>query len=501
MKIDNVTAALASNARRRRDHPAIIAGDRNISHAELERHVQYVAGGLLAEGLSSGQIVGLAMRDTPDHIIVMFAMMRLGVVVLPMDPRWTAAEKGNALRAFNAAALLTDSEEDRFDDVRVIRIDEAWMRASRSAEPVSDWSTCDDSPLLMSLSSGTTGLPKGPMISHGLFMQRLLYEVVSTGTSEDEICMLATPFCFGGGRNITLQNILVGATAVLYPPPYQTQDLVDEVIRHRITYLFLVPTQLRRILQLPERTGHLFPHVRRLVSSGSMLHPEEVSAILLRITPNLYNTYATTDGGTATILYPDDVQRKQGSVGKPAYLVQIEIVDERHQPLPAGEVGRIRYQTLAVADSYYSNPEETKAAFRDGWFYPGDLGRFDDEGYLFLVGRAKDMIIRGGINIFPAEIEAVLAAHAAVIDVAVVPWQIGSDTGDEIAAFVLANREVAEPELLELARGSLARYKIPRRIFFISDMPRNEAGKINKAVLIKMLPEMPDAPPGGETPG
>lgn len=493
MKIDNITAAVASNALRRPNHPAIIDGDRTISHAELEALVQRTAGGLLAEGLSEGQTIGLSMRDTPEHIIIMFAMMRLGLIVLPMDARWTANEKQIAIFTFGAVALLTDSNEEAFEGPTVITIDDAWIHRSMSATPISNWTTDNDSPLLLSLSSGTTGLPKGPLISHGLFMQRLFYEGISTGMSHADINMLATPFYFGGGRNITLQNILVGATVVLYPPPYEIQDLADEVARRAITYLFLVPTQLRRLLQLPARSGHLFPDLRMLVSSGSMLHPEEVSAIRLRISPNLFNTYATTDGGTATILSPMDIERKQGSVGKPAYLVQAQIVDEEHRPLTSGEVGRIRYRSLAMADAYHCNPEETKAAFRDGWFYSGDLGKFDDEGYLFLAGRSKDMIIRGGINVFPAEIEAVLATHPGVVDVAVVPWTVNADLGEEIAAFILANQEIAEQDLLDLARTRLARYKIPRRFFFLSSMPRNEAGKVNKNKLVEMLPTAVDA--------
>lgn len=493
MRFDNVTAALASNARRRPDHPALICGATVVTHLDLELQVQRVAGALMKEGLKRGELVGLSMRDTTEQIVVTFAMMRLGVILLPMDVRWTAAEKVKAMEMFDSRKLLTDSQGDDPPGVSSICIDERWMLAAQSAEAVTGWNTTEVSPLLLSLSSGTTGLPKGPLIDHGLFMRRMFYETVTSGTNQSDVNMLATPIYFGGGRNITLQNILIGATVVLFPPPYEIEDLVREVNARKVTTVFLVPTLLRRLLDLPHQDGLIFPNLRLLMCSGAMLHGDELSAIRKRVTPNIMNIYATTDGGIAAVLSPEDSEKRPGSVGKPAFLVDMQIVDEQHQKLGPPEIGRIRYQSLAVVDNYHRNPEETTQAFQDGWFYPGDLGYFDADGFLHIVGRSKDMIIRGGINIYPAEIEATLGKHPSVEDVAVVGWPVG-DRGEEIAALVVPKTEVDEQVLIGYCQASLARYKIPRRIFFLSNMPRNDAGKVNKIKLTEMLPDTLEAP-------
>src|SRR5262249_24060844 len=153
-----------------------------------------------------------------------------------------------------------------------------------------------------------------------------------------------------------------------------------------------------------------------------------------------------------TQLMPTDSERKAGSVGRPAFLADVQVTDENHRVLPPGEVGRIRYWTLAIPDGFYNNPEESVRSFHDGWFYPGDLGKLDSDGYLYLVGRDKDMIIRGGVNIYPADIEAVLNAYPSVVDAAVLGWPLG-EMGEEVAAFVVKKKEgIAEGELIEYCR-------------------------------------------------
>jgi acyl-CoA synthetase (AMP-forming)/AMP-acid ligase II len=206
------------------------------------------------------------------------------------------------------------------------------------------------------------------------------------------------------------------------------------------------------------------------------------------VTPNLANLYATTEAGVVTQLEPNDSAGKAGSVGRPAYLVDVQIADDMHRILAAGEVGRIRYRSLAVPDGFYQNAEETAKAFHDGWYYPGDLAKLDEDGYLYLVGRGKDIITRGGINIHPADIESVLTAHASVVDASVVGWP-GGEMGEEVAAFVVVKQDVREAQLIEHCREKLASYKVPKRVFFLDKMPRNEGGKLLKAKLAELLPK------------
>jgi acyl-CoA synthetase (AMP-forming)/AMP-acid ligase II len=490
MRVDNVSATILSNARRRPDHPALIQGDETVSYAELERRVGHAAGALRNQGVKQGEIIAVSMGDTIDQIVIIFALMRLGAVMLPLDVRWTAPESLRVAEFFSASTLLVDHADLGADKIKTIRIDKAWRRAVANTPRVTDWQTTTESPIVLSLSSGTTGIPKGPMVSHGLYMRRMFYEMVTNGTSQDEINMLATPLYFGGGRNITLMNIIIGATVILYPPPYHIEDLVRRINDLKVSSVFVVPTLLRRMLGLPHDGGLMFPHLRIMMSSGAILHKDELQLAKQRLTPNLVNVYATTEAGVITQLMPTDRESKAGSVGRPVFLADVQVTDENHQILPPGEVGRIRYRTLAVPDGFYNNPEESARSFHDGWFYPGDLGKLDNDGYLYVVGRGKDMIIRGGVNIYPADIEAVLNAHPGVVDAAVLGWPVG-EMGEEVAAFVMKKGAITEDELLEYCRANLTRYKVPKRIFFIGQMPRNEGGKVVKAKLAALLPTVP----------
>ena len=491
MRIDNVTFCLVNNAVRRRDHPAIIHGHEVVTHRELELLVQKFAGALRGQGVRSGDIVAVTMRDTIDLITVIFALMRLGAVLLPLDTRWTAAERNAVVAAFGSTTVIADSALDLAAGVRLIEISDAWKKAADGAPPITDWTTTAESPLLLSLSSGTTGVPKGPLVTHGLYMSRMYYETMAASSTQDDVNMCALPMYFGAGRNITLQHILMGATVVLFAPPYEVEDLVKEINIRGVTSVFLVPTILRRLLKLPGIKPMLFPHLRALFSGAAPLYEEEARQVRKLLTPNLYVSYGTTEAGVVSYLSPHHDDSKLASVGPPTFLCDVQLVDDNHQPVPQGEIGRVSFMTLAVPDGFYNNPEATAESFHEGRFLPGDLGRFDEDGFLYLVGRSKDMIIRGGVNIYPADIESSIASHEAVLDVAVVGWPIG-EMGEEVAAIAVTRTSVSEEALMEHCRSQLAKYKLPRRIFFIQKLPRNDGGKVSKKLLSQLLPSTLD---------
>ena len=190
-----------------------------------------------------------------------------------------------------------------------------------------------------------------------------------------------------------------------------------------------------------------------------------------------------------SLLTPDDQVRRGDSVGRAMFAVEIQVVDENHVLLPPGETGRLRYRSPGSATGFYGDPESTAQKFKEGWFYPGDFGALDEEGYLFLKGRRKDIIVRGGVNIYPNEIEEILMSHPAVDEAAVV-GQRSTEMGEEVAAFIIAKSKVPEQELVEFCRSRLAPYKIPRMICFVEEMPRNSLGKILKPELMKQLPPL-----------
>ena len=202
--------------------------------------------------------------------------------------------------------------------------------------------------------------------------------------------------------------------------------------------------------------------------------------------PGFIEYYSSTEGGGVSFLTAEDPEEFGDSVGRAVFGVEVECVDEQHRRLPPGEVGRIRYRGPAVADRFWNDPEATRESFRDGWWYPGDLGMLDESGYLYLKGRAKDMIIRGGVNIYPAEVEAVLQSHPAVADSAVVGWP-SREFNEEVAAFVVLKGAATPVELRELCRSRMAPYKVPREVFVLPEFPRNALGKVIKAELSARL--------------
>lgn len=474
----NLVDVILANADRRPDHPALEEGSRTLTYAALRRDVLTVALRLRAAGIEEGDLVGVAMGDTIEYVLAMLALFRLGAVMLPVDIRWTLAEKASVLDFFKAATVLVDAPVAGLAGPRQL----VFAGLPEPAPPPASWPGGLHSPLLLSLSSGTTGIPKGPRVTHGQFLMRQLSEWVSLGFLSSDRFLCATPFYFGGGRGFTLGHLIGGATVVLFPPPYDPDHLAPMIEQSRITSTFLTPTILRRLLAVAPGYQAELKRLRLLISSGAALHPEERQLIQTQITPGFVNLYASTEGGAISLLSADVEGTSAASVGRPALMSQFEIVDDADRVLPIGEVGHIRQRAPWLPDGYHENPEASAAAFRQGCYYPGDMGRIGQDGCLTITGRSKDVIIRGGVNIYPDEIERVLLAHADVLEAAVVAWP-SAEFGEEAAAFVTTRGPMDEAALQAHCRGQLARYKIPRGFFAIVEMPRNSAGKVVKARL------------------
>jgi acyl-CoA synthetase (AMP-forming)/AMP-acid ligase II len=484
---NNIAECIPHNARRRPAHAALVEGTRTITYHEIDEQIRRMAAHLREEGVTSGHLVGVALRDTSTHVVALFAIARLGAVILPMDCRWTATEKAQAAAAFDTRLVLEEPAAGQIEGVRTLTVDDKWRRRAPidATEPVH--ATSADDPLMLALTSGTTGTTKGPLLTHRQLQLRFVKHAVSLTFNEHDRHMVATPMHFGGGRIFTMAHLWLGATIILFPPPYKGHELVAAVGAHRATTLFLVPTLLRRVLELPSEDAPLLGSLRLLISGGAPLRHDERIDTVRRVTPYFVNYYSSTEGGPTALLQSHD-EAGEGCVGRPVFLTDVEVVDDRDVRLPPGQVGHVRFRGPGVATGYYENPEQTALAFRDGWFYPGDLGYLDGGGALYLVGRSKDMILRGGVNIYPSEIESTLARHPAVADVAVVGWA-SREFGEDIAAFVVPKAAVTESELISACRTHLAPYKVPRAIFFVDALPRTTAGKVLKAKLVETLPE------------
>ena len=482
----NIALAIDENAARRGAHPAIIDGGSTLTYAELAPLVRRTAGILEAAGAAAGSIIGVALRDTADHLAILYAIARLGAIILPLDWRWTDSEKKRVCDFFGVAFTLVEPDQI-IEGLICLPVDEAWRKAAAGRPDRMECAPGGTAPVVLSLSSGTTGRPKGPLLTHDQFAARFVMQWVTLGFNQHDRYLSATPLYFGGGRSFTMGCLFTGSTVIMYPPPYEPEELVAATVGYEATTLLLVPTLLRRLLEMPRGNRVLMPTLNRLLSTGAVLHPDERDAVMRHLNPNFINYYGSTEGGGTSVLLPKHQGEAARSVGEAIYRTEIQVVDDGGMALPAGEAGHIRYRSPGMSDSFYNDPEASAEAFRDSWFYPGDIGKLDDRGLLYLMGRSKDVIIRSGVNIYPGEIEQTLLDHTAVQDAVAVPWP-HPERGEDVAAFVVAAGKVDEEDLVAHCRSALASYKVPSGVFFVKEMPKTGLGKVIKDDLIARLP-------------
>ncbi len=480
----NLAEALEIHARATPDRAAVIHGGHSISHGEFAAQVRTMAAALVAEGFEPGVLVGVCLKDTSQHLVLIYALARIGAVMLPMDWRWTDGEKRRLVQHFQPAALFEEDDAPALDDAPQRRI--GTLRIGDGDAAAGAIATGSELPLLLSLSSGTTGRPKGPRITHQQMLRRFWTHWINLGLNSNDRYLSATPLFFGAGRTFAMSVLFSGGTVVLFPPPFQPEALCAEIERAKATSLFLVPAQLRKLLELPVHQVAPMRRLSLLLSSGSPLDPAERHAIRERLCGNFIEYYASTEGGGISISNAETQALHDSSVGRPVFAVEVEVVDDNDAVLPPGRVGRLRYRGPAVATGYFIDDDSAETAFKDGWFYPGDLAEINAQGYIFLRGRAKDMILRGGINIYPAEVEAILRSHPAVIEAAAV-GRPSPTMGEEVAAFVTLRSPAGEGELIAWCKTQLAPYKVPREIFAIDELPKNSSGKVLKNELVARL--------------
>jgi acyl-CoA synthetase (AMP-forming)/AMP-acid ligase II len=269
---------------------------------------------------------------------------------------------------------------------------------------------------------------------------------------------------------------------------FDAEEVLKTIERERVTYVGAVPTMCERMLHVLESTKYDTSTLRCLAITGGKVHPAVLEGLERNVTPNIYRTYASTDSGQMAISKPADMAAKPNAAGRPVWCVDLRIVDDHNNPVKVGDVGEIICQSPLASHGYYKNPEATNASFRDGWFYTGDLGYFDEEGFLFVVGRKKDMVKSGGISIYPLEIESVIYSHPAILEAAVIGVP-DAQWGEAVKAVVVikAGTNLRAEDLLGFCKERLSAYKVPKSVEFRSSLPHTDVGKVNKVKLKEII--------------
>ena len=478
---------------------ALRDSERQITYGELNDRVNRLANGLLRKGIRKGDPVALLVGNRIEHLEIVFALAKIGALGIPLDIKWRALEIASTLSSLQAVALFLENtcqeeysraqEHKALDTIQPFVLGsesyDELVRSPNSEEPAVEVE--EDSPFLVMITSGTTSFPKGCLVSHRSYALHCINNAIEKGLGVHDTALLSSPIYFSHGRSFTLGVLFFGGTVILHPS-FDPVEVLRTVERDKVTYLGSVPTMCERLLQVVETQKFDTSSLRCLSITGGRVHLPTLEGLRTHITPNIYRTYASTDSGQMAIAKPKDIDTKPLSAGRPIWCAELRIVDESVSPLPAGEVGEIICRSPLASQGYYKDSDATELSFRDGWYHTGDLGYFDEEGYLYVVGRRKDMIKSGGISIYPLEIEEVLYSHPNVLEAAVIGLP-DSEWG-ELTKAVVVLKEGAETqgqELIQFCKDRLASYKVPKSVNFVSALPHTNLGKVDKQKLKEVI--------------
>ena len=474
----NITDILTEHARNRPDHPAIEDGERIVTYGGLDRLVDGAAANLQAAGIEPGDTVALLLGESADHLIILCALARAGAIIFSLNSTASKAELTEALASVAVTAVITHGSKLTRDDVR-------WLRATdvckSTSQPFEGRGVGGDEPLMLIQLSGTTGTPKSFLRSHSDMVAWIERYARGHGWTAAERALSLTRMSFNVGRNISLGMLRLGATVVVNRS--RSHDELAAAVRDkRISYLKLTPSHLIPLLDYAADKAPLFPGLRAMVvGSAPTSHAQRLLA-RERLTANCYEQLGSNEAGLMALAMPADQDAYPDAVGHIVEGVEAQIVDDADIPLPAGAVGHVRFRGAGYPAGYLDDPEETERAFRDGWFYPGDLAALNGEGYLFFKGRADDVINNGGAKFYPIEVETALLEHPDVGTAAVFGWP-HTRLGEVAVACVATSAAISTQDLQRFCKRRIAGYKVPQIIEVMANLPRNAMGKISKIEL------------------
>lgn len=511
----NLGQLLSETALHHPDHDAVRWGGRRLTYRELDDRVNSLAAALAERGLVAGDRIGFIMWNRPELLEVLFAAFRLGLCVVPLNARFNAEEIVYHLGDPQAMAIVHGPEFrddvgaalDRTPSVKhVISLDQARPTASTaevhhyeeliSAHPGAPDTTVDVAPdhvCWLFYTSGTTGRPKGAMLSHA----NLLFVTVGWVTDlmhlrPEDVTLHAAPLTHGAGFH-ALAAVAKGCTNLIpETPAFDAAATLELMEREGVTNTWLVPTQVNRLVQSPALADHDLSRLHSVAYGGAPFHVEDLKVAVERLGPVLVQVYGQGEAPmTATYLRQEEhvlgdpaSEARLASAGHSRTGMEVRLVDEQDRPVPTGELGEIVVRGPAVMSGYWERPDESAQTLRGGWLHTGDIGKFDDQGYLYILDRMKDLIITGGSNVYAREVEEVLIQHPEVAAVTVIGLP-DRNWGERVVAVVVLT-EGAEPDaaaLVDYCGSHLASYKKPKQVHFVANLPVSAYGKVLKREL------------------
>lgn len=463
------------------DRPAVVFEEKKITFKELYQMTFQMAGKLFASGLKRKQFAAVLLRNHLDTAVILLALQLLGVRAVILNNRLTAEELIWQLQDSQAAFLIS---EELFAEKREVigsRLPGVSLITKESLSSVSFVKPDEcievnmDEICTIMYTSGTTGHPKGVIQTYGNHWWSATGSALNLGLHEDDCWLCTVPLFHISGYSILMKSMIYGMKMVLhekFDPVTTMQDIKSD----HVTIMSVVSTTLTRILE--QLQGDKLPeYFRCMLLGGGPASLPMLEECVAKDIP-VYQTYGMTETSSQIVtLAPEDSIRKLGSAGKPLFPSQLKIMAEEHKEAAAHEAGEILVKGPNVTSGYLNREKASTLDIQDGWLHTGDIGYLDEEGFLFVLDRRSDLIISGGENIYPAEIEGVLTSHPSIMDAGII-GQKDEKWGEVPAAFIVPKTPVTERELLEFCRERLAKYKIPKHFYFIDEIPRNASKKI-----------------------
>ncbi len=486
-----------------------VASGRRFSYAEVNQRSNRTANALRALGVQSGERVALLLMNGVEYLESFYALAKLGTIVVPLNWRLLPHELAFMLKDSGATLLIYGNEfEQTVTDLRArgaegtdvrewIRVGDAengenfarsydeLQAAASSEEPEIHGE--DDDELYIMYTSGTTGLPKGAVHTHDSVIWACHTMLATAEGRYGDRYLLLLPLFHAGALTPAMGNVHRGVTNVIMRifDPLKAWQTIE---RERISVMLAVPAMLGFMLQVPEREKFDSSSLRWCMSGAAPV-PVTLIEAFAKLGIEIHQVYGLTEScGPGCLISPEAALAKAGSTGKAFFHTEVRVVNERGESVQPGESGEVILRGRHIMKGYWNRPQATAETIRDGWLHSGDLATIDKEGFIYIQDRKKDMIISGGENVYPAEIENVILSHPKVAEVGVI-GQPSAKWGESPAAVVVrSDASLTEQEVLDHCNGKLARFKLPKRVEFADEIPRNPSGKILKRVLRDRFP-------------
>ncbi|MDR6999176.1 long-chain-fatty-acid--CoA ligase [Neobacillus niacini] len=489
----NLDENLRRSASKSPESIAYIFEHQSVTYKELNQQVERFTAGLAAQGIRKGDGVALLLGNCPEFLISYYGILRLGAFAIPMNPLYSQGEISYILDNSQAKAVIAHvSVEPKLSDVNkqlknlklVIYTDTenqewTWEHLMQIGNPSFESPPIEQEDLAVILyTSGTTGKPKGAMLSHRNLASNAesISNLLEINDKDRVVAVLPMfhVFCMTVCLNAP---IACGAT-VLIQPKFSPLDVVSTIRERNATVFAGVPTMYNFLIQLPEASAEDFLSIRLCISGGASIPFELLQKFESKFNVFILEGYGLSETAPLVTINPLKGIRKPGSIGLNIPAVKSKVVDEYGKEVLRGEVGELVVQGPNVMRGYVRMPEATSTALKDGWFYTGDLATMDEEGYIYIVDRKKDMIIVGGYNVYPREVEEVLYQHPAVIEAAVVGVPDGAYGESVKAIVVVKDEQITMNDIIQFCQDRLVKYKIPKKVEFFKELPKNSTGKI-----------------------